>query len=45
MPVYPKFKSKHRNPHPLFKDFIKASLKNAKKSTTPPQGVLHPGTL
>ncbi len=28
---HPEFKSKPSNPHPLFKDFIKASLKNAKK--------------
>jgi len=28
---HPEFKSKPSNPHPLFKDFVKASLKNAKK--------------
>lgn len=28
---HPEFKSKPQNPHPLFRDFIKASLKNAKK--------------
>ena len=28
---HPEFKSKPRNPHPLFREFIKASLKNAKK--------------
>lgn len=28
---HPEFKSKPGNPHPLFRDFIKASLKNAKK--------------
>jgi CTP synthase len=28
---HPEFKSKPSNPHPLFKEFIKASLKNAKK--------------
>lgn len=28
---HPEFKSKPSDPHPLFKDFIKASLKNAKK--------------
>jgi len=28
---HPEFKSKPNNPHPLFRDFIKASLKNAKK--------------
>ncbi|MCK5836347.1 MAG: CTP synthase [Desulfobacula sp.] len=28
---HPEFRSKPDNPHPLFKDFIKASLKNAKK--------------
>ena len=28
---HPEFKSKPSNPHPLFRDFIKASLKNAKK--------------
>ncbi|MBW1745120.1 MAG: CTP synthase [Deltaproteobacteria bacterium] len=27
---HPEFKSKPMNPHPLFKDFIKASLKNSK---------------
>jgi len=29
---HPEFKSKPMNPHPLFKDFIKASLENAKSS-------------
>ena len=28
---HPEFKSKPENPHPLFREFIKASLKNAKK--------------
>ena len=28
---HPEFKSKPQNPHPLFREFIKASLKNAKK--------------
>ncbi|MBA3009950.1 MAG: CTP synthase [Proteobacteria bacterium] len=28
---HPEFKSKPTNPHPLFREFIKASLKNAKK--------------
>jgi len=28
---HPEFKSKPGNPHPLFREFIKASLKNAKK--------------
>ncbi len=28
---HPEFKSKPSNPHPLFKEFVKASLKNAKK--------------
>jgi len=28
---HPEFKSKPMNPHPLFREFIKASLKNAKK--------------
>ncbi len=28
---HPEFKSKPGNPHPLFRDFIKASMKNAKK--------------
>ena len=28
---HPEFKSKPANPHPLFREFIKASLKNAKK--------------
>ncbi|MCP3944221.1 MAG: CTP synthase [Desulfobacteraceae bacterium] len=28
---HPEFKSKPSNPHPLFKDFVKASLKNSKK--------------
>ncbi|MCP4023307.1 MAG: CTP synthase [Desulfobacteraceae bacterium] len=28
---HPEFKSKPNNPHPLFRDFIKASLKNTKK--------------
>ncbi|THB75890.1 MAG: CTP synthase [Desulfobacteraceae bacterium] len=28
---HPEFKSKPKNPHPLFRDFIKASLKNSKK--------------
>jgi CTP synthase len=28
---HPEFKSKPSDPHPLFKDFVKASLKNAKK--------------
>ncbi len=28
---HPEFKSKPGNPHPLFRDFVKASLKNAKK--------------
>ncbi len=28
---HPEFKSKPSNPHPLFKDFIRASLKNARK--------------
>ena len=28
---HPEFKSKPKNPHPLFRDFIKASMKNAKK--------------
>ncbi len=30
---HPEFKSKPDNPHPLFREFIKASLKNAKKET------------
>ncbi|SMC75784.1 CTP synthase [Desulfocicer vacuolatum DSM 3385] len=29
---HPEFKSKPANPHPLFREFIKASLKNAKKT-------------
>jgi len=29
---HPEFKSRPMNPHPLFKDFIKASLKNSKTS-------------
>ena len=29
---HPEFKSRPMNPHPLFKDFIKASLENAKNS-------------
>ncbi|MCP3874938.1 MAG: CTP synthase [Desulfobacteraceae bacterium] len=28
---HPEFKSKPDNPHPLFRDFVKASMKNAKK--------------
>ncbi len=28
---HPEFKSKPQNPHPLFRDFIKAAMKNAKK--------------
>ncbi len=28
---HPEFKSKPQNPHPLFREFIKAALKNAKK--------------
>ncbi len=28
---HPEFKSKPQNPHPLFREFVKASLKNAKK--------------
>lgn len=28
---HPEFKSKPSNPHPLFREFVKASLKNAKK--------------
>jgi len=28
---HPEFKSKPQNPHPLFREFIKASLKNSKK--------------
>jgi len=28
---HPEFKSKPQNPHPLFREFIKASMKNAKK--------------
>ncbi len=28
---HPEFKSKPGNPHPLFRDFVKASMKNAKK--------------
>ena len=28
---HPEFKSKPGNPHPLFREFIKASMKNAKK--------------
>ncbi|MFH2092356.1 MAG: CTP synthase [Pseudomonadota bacterium] len=28
---HPEFKSKPNNPHPLFREFIKASMKNAKK--------------
>jgi CTP synthase len=28
---HPEFKSKPTNPHPLFREFVKASLKNAKK--------------
>jgi len=30
---HPEFKSKPDNPHPLFREFIKASLKNAKKES------------
>ena len=29
---HPEFKSRPMNPHPLFKDFVKASLKNSKTS-------------
>jgi len=28
---HPEFKSRPDNPHPLFREFIKASLKNRKK--------------
>jgi CTP synthase len=31
---HPEFKSRPMNPHPLFRDFIKASLKNAKNQTS-----------
>jgi len=37
---HPEFKSKPQNPHPLFREFVKAALKNAKKEARPQEKLI-----